>query len=77
MFKSTLYGLVIPWYGLGKHLFILSQSKRAPFLLHVCGPLHDSDDIVSLREKRHPIVQRALLLLVQVLPVRLDVVGVC
>lgn len=42
---------------------------------HVCGPFDDTDDVVALREERHPVIQCGLLLLVKILPLGADILG--
>lgn len=44
-------------------------------LIHVGSPLDDADDVIPLGEIGQPVVQRLLLLLVEVLPVGSYVFG--
>lgn len=44
-------------------------------LAQVVGAVHDADDVVPLAEEGDPVVQHALLLFVQVLPLGVDVAG--
>lgn len=50
------------------------ESRLIPSC-HIGGPLDDTNDVVAFREECHPIIECGLLLLVQVLPVRADILS--
>ena len=52
-------------------------SPAAILLLEVGSTGHLPHDVITLREERHPVVERPLLLLAQVLPLRGHILRLC
>jgi hypothetical protein len=63
---------------ISKFLFLFPPSActfRQCFLFQVCGTLHNSNNVVSLGEEGHPVVERLLLLVVQIMPIGAHILG--
>lgn len=53
---------------------VLRSSRRSVMtLFHIFGSLNDTNDIIALGEEYYPVVERLFLLILQVMPLSLDI----